>query len=49
MVDLNTRKHGLLAPGVALPVVAPGELAEIDRLWRYGWSVWLAAFRSVWR
>ncbi|WP_289149522.1 class I SAM-dependent methyltransferase [uncultured Salipiger sp.] len=29
MVDLNTRKHGLLAPGVALPVVAPGELAEI--------------------
>lgn len=29
MVDLNTRKHGLIVPGVALPVVAPEELAEL--------------------
>lgn len=29
LVDLNTRKHGMVAPGVALPVVAPEKLAEI--------------------
>ena len=28
-VDLNTRKHGLFAPGVALPVVAPDELTHL--------------------
>lgn len=30
MVDLNTRKHGLMAPGVALPVVAPEALQDIQ-------------------
>lgn len=29
MIDLNTRKHGLITPGVALPVVAPEALAEL--------------------
>ncbi|HEX9859069.1 MAG TPA: methyltransferase domain-containing protein [Paracoccaceae bacterium] len=29
LVDLNPRKHGLFAPGVALPVVAPETLAEL--------------------
>ncbi|MCR8726839.1 class I SAM-dependent methyltransferase [Frigidibacter sp. ROC022] len=29
MVDLNPRKHGLVAPGVALPIVAPEALREI--------------------
>lgn len=29
LVDLNTRKHGLYAPGAALPVVAPEALPEI--------------------
>lgn len=29
LVDLNTRKHGLIAPGVALPVIAPEALADI--------------------
>ncbi|MFZ7094171.1 class I SAM-dependent methyltransferase [Primorskyibacter sp. 2E233] len=29
LVDLNTRKQGLIAPGVALPVVAPEALTEI--------------------
>ena len=29
LVDLNPRKNGLLAPGVALPVVAPDELRQI--------------------
>jgi len=29
LVDLNPRKHGLSAPGVALPVVAPDELRAI--------------------
>ncbi|WP_415184799.1 class I SAM-dependent methyltransferase [Phaeovulum sp.] len=29
LVDLNPRKHGLYAPGVALPVVAPDALAEM--------------------
>jgi SAM-dependent methyltransferase len=28
LVDLNPRKHGLSAPGVALPVIAPEALAE---------------------
>ena len=27
---MNTRKHGLFAPGVALPVVAPEMLIEIN-------------------
>ena len=30
LVDLNTRKHGLFAPGVGLPVVSPDELKGID-------------------
>lgn len=30
LVDVNARKHGLRAPGVALPVVAPSDLPEID-------------------
>lgn len=29
MVDLNPRKHGLFAPGVALPVCAPAQVAAI--------------------
>lgn len=29
LVDLNPRKHGLMAPGIARPVVAPGALPEI--------------------
>lgn len=29
LVDLNPRKHGLIAPGIALPVVAPEALAEL--------------------
>ncbi|MEM9128108.1 MAG: class I SAM-dependent methyltransferase [Pseudomonadota bacterium] len=29
LVDLNTRKHGLFAPGVALPVVSPEALSDI--------------------
>ena len=29
LVDLNPRKHGLIAPGVALPVVAPEALKDI--------------------
>ena len=29
LVDLNTRKHGLIVPGIALPVVAPEALVEI--------------------
>ena len=29
LVDLNPRKHGLIAPGVALPVVGPDDLAAI--------------------
>jgi SAM-dependent methyltransferase len=29
LVDLNPRKHGLSAPGIALPVVAPEELRTI--------------------
>lgn len=29
LIDLNARKHGLLAPGVALPVVAPEALTDI--------------------
>lgn len=29
LVDLNPRKHGLFAPGVALPVVAPEALKDI--------------------
>lgn len=29
LVDLNDRKHSLYAGGVALPVVAPGELPEV--------------------
>ncbi|WP_172300500.1 class I SAM-dependent methyltransferase [Pseudoruegeria sp. HB172150] len=30
LVDLNPRKHGLYAPGVALPVVAPDDLKTIQ-------------------
>ncbi|WP_058278510.1 class I SAM-dependent methyltransferase [Ruegeria atlantica] len=30
LVDLNTRKHGLVAPGVALPVIAPEALRGIS-------------------
>jgi SAM-dependent methyltransferase len=29
LIDLNTRKHGLSAPGVALPVIAPDGLGDI--------------------
>ncbi|MCB6179845.1 class I SAM-dependent methyltransferase [Rhodobacter sp. Har01] len=29
MIDLNPRKHGLFAPGMALPVCPPAQLAEI--------------------
>ncbi len=29
LVDLNTRKHGLIAPGIALPVVAPEALKNL--------------------
>ncbi len=29
LVDLNTRKHGLIAPGIALPVVAPDALTDL--------------------
>ncbi len=29
LVDLNPRKHGLAVPGVALPVIAPEELAGV--------------------
>jgi SAM-dependent methyltransferase len=29
LVDLNPRKHGLMAPGIALPVVAPDDLRAI--------------------
>ncbi len=29
LVDLNTRKHGLFAPGISLPVIAPEGLKEI--------------------
>ena len=29
MVDLNTRKHGLIVPGVGLPVVPPESLASL--------------------
>ena len=28
LIDLNPRKHGLFAPGVALPVAAPETLSE---------------------
>lgn len=30
LIDLNPRKHGLFVPGVALPVVAPETLSEIQ-------------------
>ena len=30
LVDINARKHGMVAPRVALPVVAPDELRRID-------------------
>jgi hypothetical protein len=30
MVDLNTRKHGLIVPGIGLPVVSPAALADIN-------------------
>ncbi len=29
MIDLNPRKHGMFAPGIALPVTAPSMIAEI--------------------
>ena len=29
LVDLNPRKHGLYAPGVALPVVSPEDLKDL--------------------
>lgn len=29
LVDLNTRKHGLVAPGIGIPVIAPEELRNI--------------------
>ena len=29
-VDLNPRKHGLIAPGVALPVVSPEALSDLN-------------------
>lgn len=30
LVDLNPRKHGLVAPGIGLPVVAPADLVEVN-------------------
>ena len=29
LVDINARKHGMVAPGIALPVVAPADLRRL--------------------